>query len=86
MEHVVKVRDIEKNTMKSSTICLIRVPEGEKRENVVEEIFETLMVNHFPEVMIETNLIFKITMRGSWVAQLGKCPTLDFSSGHDPES
>ena len=65
---------------------MIRVPEGEKRENVVEEIFETLMVNHFPEVMIETNLIFKITMRGSWVAQLGKCLTLDFSSGHDPES
>ena len=25
----------------------------------------------------------KYSMRGAWVAQLVKCPTLGFSSGHD---
>ena len=25
----------------------------------------------------------KVFFQGTWVAQSGKCPTLDFSSGHD---
>ena len=27
--------------------------------------------------------ILKITMRGTWVVQSAKCPTLDFGSAHD---
>lgn len=49
MKHVVRVRDIE-NTVRF-TICFIKVPEGEKRKNVAEEVFD-----NFPEVMTENNL------------------------------
>lgn len=56
MRHRVKVRDLEKNTVRSFTVCLIKVPNGEKRENVAEEIFEKLVADNFPEVMTETNL------------------------------
>lgn len=56
MKRVVNVRDMEKNTVRRSIICLIRVPEGEKREDVAEEIFETLVADNFPEVKTETSL------------------------------
>lgn len=55
MKHVVKFREIE-NTVRKFTICLIKVPEEEKRENVAEEIFEKLMADNCPEVMTKTNL------------------------------
>lgn len=53
MEHVIRVRNIE-NTV-SFIICLIKVPEKEKRENTAE-LFETLIADKFPEVTTETNL------------------------------
>lgn len=56
MKRVVNVRDMEKNTVRRSIICLIRVPEGEKREDVAEEILETLVADNFPEVKTETSL------------------------------
>lgn len=56
MKHVVKFREVE-NTVRKFTICLIKVPEEEKRENVAEEIFAKLKADdNCPEVMTKTNL------------------------------
>ena len=41
--------------MKSSSICLIRISEGEQRENG-EEIFEQVMPENFPEIINDINL------------------------------
>lgn len=35
----------------SSSICLIRLSEGEKRENEGEKIFEEIMPENFSELM-----------------------------------
>lgn len=36
--------------MKSSTVCIIRVPEGKKRENGSESEFEEIPAEHFLKV------------------------------------
>lgn len=37
-------------TVKSSTICVIRVPEGKKRENGSESEFDEILTEHFLKV------------------------------------
>jgi len=36
--------------VKSSTICVIRVPEGKKRENGSESEFDEILTEHFLKV------------------------------------
>ena len=39
--------------MKCNNICLIWIPEGEEEEQGIENLFETLMMENFPNLMTE---------------------------------
>ena len=55
--------------------CDVKVEDIQQRDNMVKENCRLAVILVFA---------LKITkLWGAWVAQLVKCPTLDFGSGHD---
>lgn len=44
---------------KRSSICVIRVPEGEEKEYGAEKVLEETMAENSPNLANDTNLMFK---------------------------
>ena len=45
-------RELQEN-MKHNNICIIRIPEGEEEEQRIENLFEKVMMENFPNLMRE---------------------------------
>ena len=41
------------DNMKHNNICIIGIPEGEKEEQGIENLFERVMMENFPNLMTE---------------------------------
>ena len=41
------------DNIKQNNICIIRIPEGEEEEQRIENLFEKLMMENFPNLMRE---------------------------------
>ena len=46
------IRELQDN-MKHNNICIIGIPEGEDEEQGIENLFEKVMIENFPNLMIE---------------------------------
>ena len=46
------IREMQDN-MKCNNICIIGIPEGEEEEQEIENLFEKVMMENFPNLMIE---------------------------------
>ena len=49
------LRDCRDN-IKRTNICIVRVPEGEEREQVIEKRFEEIMIENFPNLTKEIDI------------------------------
>ena len=45
-----------RNNFKCTNICIIRVPEGEEREQEIENLFGEIMTENFPNLVKETDI------------------------------
>ena len=47
------------DNMKHNNICIIGIPEGEKEEQGIENLFEKVMTENFPNLMREKKKSYK---------------------------
>lgn len=51
------------DSYRAVNICVIGLPEGEDREKGTDEILETIMMENFPESMVDTNPVVQEAQR-----------------------
>ena len=56
----------QKDNCKRCAICIMGLLEREGREKAAEEIFDVLMIENFPELMIDTKPQIQEAQRTSW--------------------